>query len=198
MQESGDTLSVIFEAQIRSNERDRLYWLWLGSAYGILRSRASDIREYRSNLERSYGAAKQIVMELWAIRAFLIKLKIRTDSFDSIIPDLKAFRDAIAHIDERAEGMMLVRRGARTPIVPSKTSLAGGHLTTTDGIHWSGLNYCYGLIGCSDGLYTAFGLVRDWIITNTDHGAVELHLSVGFFKKLDKLIKSVADKHSSP
>ncbi len=113
MQESGDTLSAIFEAQIGSNETDRLYWLWLGSAYSILRSRASDICEYRSNLERSYGAAKQIVMELWAIRAFLSRLKIETDSFDKIVPNLKAFRDAIAHIDERAEGKMLVRGGRK-------------------------------------------------------------------------------------
>jgi hypothetical protein len=149
---------------------------------------------YELNLERAYGAAKQIVMELWAIRAFLIKLNIEIDSFDEIVPNLKAFRDAIAHIDERAEGTMLVRGNTRADIIRSKTSLAGGLLTSADGIRWTGLNYCHGLIGSSDGLYTAFGLVRDWIITNTDRGAIEIQLTSDLFEKLDNLIRSKATK----
>jgi hypothetical protein len=96
MKKDDETLSIIFNAQAAANEKDRMYWLWLGSAYSILRSRVPDIFTYQSDLERSYGAAKQIVMELWTIRAFLIKLKIGTDDFDKIIPNLKAFRDAIA------------------------------------------------------------------------------------------------------
>jgi hypothetical protein len=180
--ENHDTSSVIFSARVRSSEQEGIYWLWLGSAYGILQSRVPDIFAYESNLERSYGAAKQIVMELWAIRAFLLKLHIATDCFDKIVPNLKAFRDAIAHIDERAEGTILVRRGMRENLIRSKASLAGGLLKTNDGVHWTGLEYCYGLIGSSEGLYTAFGLIRDWIITNTDQGAVEL----------DEFIKSVA------
>jgi hypothetical protein len=196
MSESGDTLSVIFKAQTRSSEGDRLFWLWLGSAYSILLSRAPDISAYSSNIERSYGAAKQIVMELWTIRAFFTKLKIQTARFDEVVPNLKAFRDAIAHIDERAEGMMLLRGGVKTPVAPGKTSLAGGYLTTIDGHHWNGLNYCYGLIGSRDGLYTAFGMVRDWIITNTDLGAVELQLNDDFFENLDDLIRIVAENYS--
>jgi hypothetical protein len=191
MKENNDTLSMIFKAQTTANEKDRMYWLWLGSAYSILRSRIPEISAYESDLERSYGAAKQIVIELWAIRAFLIKLRIETDRFDRLIPNLKSFRDAIAHIDERAEGTMSIgNKSART--MPSNTSLAGGLLKTADGIHWTGFNYCYGLTGSSDGLYTAFGLVRDWIITNTDQGAVELELTATLFERLDELIRSKA------
>lgn len=195
MKES-DTLSAIFKAQTGSNEKNSFFWLWLGSAYSILRTRVPDISAYKSDIERSYGAAKQIVMELWAIRSFLIKLRIQTDNFDRMVPNLKAFRDAIAHIDERAEGTMLLRR-AKKPTSRTTTSLAGGHLTSADGIHWTGLNYCYGLIGSRDGLYTAFGMVRDWIITNTDSGAVELQLGDDFFERLDGLIRSIAENHHS-
>jgi hypothetical protein len=180
-----------------SNYKESMYWLWLGSAYSILQSRVPDILAYELNIERAYGAAKQIVMELWAIRAFLIKLNIEVDCFDVIAPNLKAFRDAIAHIDERAEGTMLVQKSTRANVIRSKTSLAGGLLTTADGVHWIGFNYCYGLIGSSDGLYTPFGLIRDWIITNTDRGAVELQLTSGFFDKLDNFIKSKASKQQA-
>ena len=86
MKKDDETLSIIFNAQAAANEKDRMYWLWLGSAYSILRSRVPDIFTYQSDLERPYGAAKQIVMELWTIRTFLIKLKIGTDDFDKIIP----------------------------------------------------------------------------------------------------------------
>jgi hypothetical protein len=185
-----DTLSLIFKVRIESGDKEAMYWLWLGSAYSILLDRASDILAYELNLQRAYSAAKPIVMELWTIRAFLIKLNIEIDAFDEIVPKLKTFRDSIAHIDERAEGMMLVRGNTRANIVGSKTSLAGGLLTTADGIYWTGLNYCYGLIGSSDGLHTAFGLVRDWIITNTDKGAVEIQLTSGLFERLDNLIRS--------
>jgi hypothetical protein len=102
--ESHETASIIFNARLRSSEKDGMYWLWLGSAYSILQSRVPDMVAYEKNLERSYGAAKQIITELWAIRAFLIKLHIATDRLDKIAPNLKAFRDAIAHIDERAGG----------------------------------------------------------------------------------------------
>jgi hypothetical protein len=190
--ESHDTASIIFNARVRSSEKDGMYWLWLGSAYSILQNRVPDIFAYESNLERSYGAAKQIVMELWAIRAFLVKLHIATDGLDNIAPNLKAFRDAIAHIDERAEGTMLARKGIRENIIRSRTSLAGGLLKTNDGVHWTGFDYCYGLIGSSEGLHTAFGLIRDWIITSTDQGAVELQLTSGLFEKLDEFIKAVA------
>ena len=135
---------------------------------------------------------KQIVMELWAIRAFLVKLHIATDRFDRITSNLKAFRDAIAHIDERAEGTKSARKEMRENIIRSRTSLAGGLLKTKDGVHWTGFDYCYGLIGSSEGLYTAFGLIRDWIITNTDQGAVELQLTSGLFGKIDEFIKIVA------
>lgn len=190
--ESHDTASIIFNARLRSNEKDSMYWLWLGSAYSILQSRVPDVFEYESNLERSYGAAKQIIMELWAIRAFLIKLRIATDRLDKIAPNLKAFRDAIAHIDERAEGTILTRRRSRENIIRSRTSLAGGLLKTNDGVHWTGFEFCYGIIGSTEGLYSAFGLIRDWIITNTDQGAVELQLTSGLFEKLDEFIKAVA------
>ncbi len=191
MKKDDETLSIIFNAQAAANEKDRMYWLWLGSAYSILRSRVPDIFTYHSDLERSYGAAKQIVMELWTIRAFLIKLKIGTNDFDKIIPNLKAFRDAIAHIDERADGTMLVERKLAT-IKRSKTSLAGGLLETDDGVHWSGFKFCYGVIGSSDSLYTAFGLIRDWIITNTERGAVELQLTLGLFEQLDEFLRLTA------
>jgi hypothetical protein len=190
MAESDDVSSVIAEAKSSSSEKDRLYWLWLESAYSILQSRVPDIPAYKSNLERAYGAAKQIVMELWAIRAFFVKLRIETGCLDKIVPNLKAFRDAIAHVDERAEGTMLVRGGTQTHVAPGKTCLAGGLLKSTDGVHWTGFNYCYGLIGSADGLYTTFGLVRDWIITNTDKGVVELQLTKDLFEELDELIMS--------
>jgi hypothetical protein len=190
--ESRDTASLIFDARAKSNEKDGIYWLWLGSAYSILRSRMPDIFAYELNLERAYGAAKQIVMELWGIYALLVKLHIATDRFDKIVPNLKAFRDAIAHIDERAEGTILKRRGIRENIMRSRTSFAGGLLTTNDGVHWSGFDHCYGLIGSSEGLYSAFGLIRNWIITNTDEGAVELQLTKELFEELDEFIKSAA------
>ena len=134
-----DTASIVFKAQVRSSEKDGMYWLWLGSAYSILQSRVPDLFAYESNLERSYGAAKQIVMELWAIRAFLVKLHIATDCIDIIAPNLKTFRNAVAHIDERAEGTILARKGIRENIIRSRTSLAGGLLKTNDGVHWTGL-----------------------------------------------------------
>jgi hypothetical protein len=109
------------------------------------------------------------------------------------VPNLKAFRDAIAHIDERADGTMLVR-GAPATIMRSKTSLAGGLLETADGIHWSGFRFCYGMIGSTDGLYTTFGLIRDWIITNTDHGAVELQLTAKLFEQLDDFVRSIVPR----
>jgi hypothetical protein len=192
--ENNDTLSLIFKARIESSEKEAMYWLWLGSAYSILLSRAPDISAYELDLERAYGAAKQVVMELWAIRAFLVKLNIEINSFDEIVPNLKAFRDAIAHIDERAEGTMLVRGAMRANIISSKTSLAGGLLTTADGIRWTGLNYCYGLIGSLDGLCTTFGLIRDWIITNTDQGAIEIQLTSDLFERLDNFIRAKAMK----
>jgi len=74
----------------------------------------------------------------------------------------------------------------------SKTSLAGGLLETDDGVHWSGFKFCYGLIGSSDSLYTAFGLIRDWIITNTERGAVELQLTPGLFEQLDEFLRLTA------
>ena len=170
-----------------SNEKNEIYWLWLDSAYSILRSRVPDLLAYPSNLERAYAAAKQIVMELWAIRAFFVKLGIGSDHLDKIVPNLKAFRDAIAHIDERAEGTMLVGKGTRTYLVPGQKSLAGGLLQSIDGVHWTGFNYCYGLIGSKDGLWTTFGLIRDWVVTNTYQGVVELHLNEDLFEKLDEL-----------
>jgi hypothetical protein len=191
-----DALAAMSGAQIMASGKDQLYWLWLSSAYAILRSRVPDISAYQLDLERSYGAAKQIVMELWAIRAFLIKLRIEVDKFDKIIPNLKAFRDAIAHVDERADGMLLINKKP-TSILKSKTSLAGGLLQTDDGIHWTGFKFCYGIIGSSDGLYTAFGMVRDWIVTNTDQGAVELQLTSNLFAKLDEFIKTTAEGASS-
>jgi hypothetical protein len=35
-------------------------------------------------------------------------------------------------------------------------------------------------------------LVRDWIITNTNQGAVELQLTSRLFEKLDELIRDAA------
>lgn len=195
MKSDDETLSTIFSAQVAADEKNQMYWLWLGSAYSILKNRAPDIFSYQLDLERAYSAAKQIVMELWAIRAFLAKLKIGTDEFDRIVPNLKAFRDAIAHIDERADGAMLVQ-GRPAATRRSKASVAGGLLTTKDGVHWSGLKFCYGLIGSSDGLYTPFGLIRDWIVTNTEQGVVELQLTPALFDELDEFIKSVARGNS--
>jgi hypothetical protein len=191
MAKDDDTLSIIFDAQVTANEKDRMYWLWLGSAYGILRNRSLDVFSYQSDLERAYGAAKQIIMELWTVRAFLAKLKISTEGFDKLVPSLKSFRDAIAHIDERTDGTMLIS-GKSAATQRSKASMAGGILATEDGIHWSGFKFCYGIIGSSDGLHTPFGLVRDWIITNTDQGPVELQLTPKLFDRLDELIKSIA------
>jgi hypothetical protein len=190
--QSHDTAAIIFNARIKSSERGGMYWLWLRSAYSILKNRVPDIFAHESDLERSYSAAKQIVMELWTIRALLIKLQINTVRFDTIAPNLKAFRNAIAHIDERAKEKILARGRKRESIVRSRTSLAGGQLGTDDGVHWAGFDYCYGLVGSSIGLYTPFGLVRDWIITNTDQGAVELQLTSRLFEKLDELIRDAA------
>jgi hypothetical protein len=46
MKKDDETLSIIFNAQAAANEKDRMYWLWLGSAYSILRSRVPDIFTY--------------------------------------------------------------------------------------------------------------------------------------------------------
>ncbi|MGH6672429.1 MAG: hypothetical protein ACRECV_10725 [Xanthobacteraceae bacterium] len=191
MGDDHDTLRTIANAQTTASEKDQLYWLWLSSAYSILRSRVPDIFGYQLDLERSYGAAKQIVMELWAIRSFLIKLRVNLEEFDKLIPNIRAFRDAIAHIDERAEGMLVIK-GKQKPISKSRASLAGGLLQSDDGVHWTGFKFCYGIIGTSDGLYTTFGLVRDWIVTNTDGGAVELQLTPNLFAELDKFIRRMA------
>jgi hypothetical protein len=41
-----DTASIVFKAQVRSSEKDGMYWLWLGSAYSILQSRVPDLFAY--------------------------------------------------------------------------------------------------------------------------------------------------------
>lgn len=168
-------------------KRDR-YLNWLRISYAIIQNRVPDILNYESDMQRAYEAAKQIIIELWTVRSFLLKLGLQAEKFDDILPNLKIFRDAIAHIDERSDETMRVGGGPRET-KRARNTLAGGLLTTDDGVRWSGFRYCYGLIGSETGLYTPFGLIRNWAVTNTTQGAVELLLDANLFSRLNNFLR---------
>ena len=126
--------------------------------------------------------AKALTMSLWMARQHLNKMNSSAvGAFDAIFPGVKTFRDALAHLDERADEQIRVPK-SKGPVAAawegSVTSFCGGTLVHAGGSVWNVTAATVDTIDISDqGLFTGFGLIDDYVITCDSNGLVEIDLS---------------------
>lgn len=136
---------------------------------------------------QAYGYAKLTVFELWTVRIILTKLGLDLSYFDKeLFPDIKSFRDALAHLDERIEGNIRINR-KNVPVKWETQTVADGKLTSSDGgKSWIGKGSLFNIsFDGSKGAHSPFGLVNDHLIINTEEGMLDYKLTPEVFKKLN-------------
>ncbi len=195
---TSNTNDAVWKAtQKCKSDSHRMYWMWLSFSLEFAHKQVPRVLAFRADSQSAYEAARILVMEWWTVRAFLKKLGLSTSNFDTTLKDLKAFRDALAHSDERSDGLIKVS-GVKGLVSTQNamSSVAGGLLSTTNGVDWnlSGATSITGL-HMSQGLHCIFGMVDDWIITNTDQGAVQIHLSQKLFDDVDRMVEAEANRY---
>lgn len=137
---------------------------------------------------KAYSFAKSLVFELWTVRIILAKLKINLSGFDDIFPNIKKFRDALAHFDERIEGKIIKNKNQVAKTVKgARKSVAGGLLQSPDhGKSWYGNpTVAVNISILDDGLISPFAIMDHHFIINDENGAVDIEL------KEDKFIRLV-------
>jgi hypothetical protein len=137
------------------------------------------------------GYAKLCIMELWTIRELLLCLnKSTTTDFDILIPRLKDFRDAYAHLKERIQGIEKKFHQPKTQINWETRNIANGKITSDDGINWN-MNCSRSFNLSFSGQYGAmviFDLADNYVICNTSCGVIEMELNQTLFQEIIKVI----------
>lgn len=125
----------------------------------------------------AYGYAKLVILETSTIRALLkYTFDAQTEAIDKHWPSLKIFRDAVAHLDERAKGTMWVKRKS-IPLRPGRGSIAGGLAKSSDGKTWDISASCvFNFHFDGVGALTPLGMLDHYLLTNTDSGIEEIPL----------------------
>ncbi len=180
---------------------------YLGISIGVSIESYNNLMEVRDrkpaglqsidNIDLEIIFSRSFILELWTIRSLLKKIAPNeVQSFDNVYPKVKYFRDALAHIEERAEEKIKVNREFKD-VKWEKIEAAGGLLTSNDGgSSWVGKQkrMLFNVhISGGKGLYTSFGIIDDWFITSTDEGIVDIEISDAVFNNYILFIRGLTE-----
>jgi len=129
-------------------------------------------------------------MELWTIEQMFNGLGKPTSEFELVIPDLKKFRDAYAHIKERVEGIEKPFNQPKAILKREKTNVANGAWTSIDGGKtWNSKpgTHTFNFNG-KDGMLAIFGIVNDYLICNSSGNLLELKIDNSLLEKIKEVI----------
>lgn len=146
------------------------------------------------NLAIAAGYGKLLIMELWTLRELFICLKISTTELDNLIPNLKEFRDAYAHIKERIEGFEMPFNKPKTSLNLVHKTLANGALVSTDGKNWkivNGFSRMFNLkMDGNSGVLVIFGIINNYLICNSSSYLLELEITPALSAQINDVVNN--------
>jgi hypothetical protein len=118
--------------QLAQDPIQKNYWKNIGFSYRVIENCITQFN-IEKELIIAAGYAKLMIMELWMIKELLTGLGKSSSELDALIPDLKKFRDAYAHLKERVEGIERPNWKTQIPLNSDQESVANGILKKGEG-----------------------------------------------------------------